>query len=63
MMMDGCHGFGTFFNHSCRMNCEVRGSKNMEIFCNRDILAGEELCITYIDTLLFPVGYRRDVIK
>jgi hypothetical protein len=20
---DGCHGFGTFFNHSCSFNCEV----------------------------------------
>jgi hypothetical protein len=54
---DGCHGFGTFFNHSCKSNCEVRGSKNMEIFCNRDILAGEELCIKYLEhsQMLLPV--------
>jgi hypothetical protein len=62
---DGCHGFGNFFNHSCQANCEVRGSRNMEVFCNSDILAGEELCIGYLDfsKMLLPVGYRRHIIK
>jgi hypothetical protein len=37
----------------------------MEIFCNRDILAGEDLCITYLEhsQMNFSVGYRRHVIK
>uniref|UniRef100_A0A0G4HXN9 SET domain-containing protein n=1 Tax=Chromera velia CCMP2878 TaxID=1169474 RepID=A0A0G4HXN9_9ALVE len=45
---DGCHGFATFLNHSCSFNCEVRGSRNLEIFACRDISAGEELCIPYL---------------
>jgi hypothetical protein len=37
----------------------------MEIFCNRDILAGEEVCITCLEhsQLLSPIGYQRHVIK
>jgi len=44
---DGLHHFSVFYNHSCEPNCEVRGKHNMEIFANRDIEAGEELCISY----------------
>ncbi|KAJ1407988.1 hypothetical protein B484DRAFT_456435 [Ochromonadaceae sp. CCMP2298] len=46
---DGCHGFGTFFNHSCGFNCEVRGVTDMDVYCCRDISTGEEMNITYMD--------------
>ncbi|KAJ1434328.1 hypothetical protein B484DRAFT_473738, partial [Ochromonadaceae sp. CCMP2298] len=58
---DGCHGFGTFFNHSCSFNCEVRGATDMDVYCCRDISTGEEMSITYltIDDLDAGVDIRR----
>ena len=58
---DGLHGFGTFFNHSCSFNCEVRGVTDMNVYCCRDILPGEELTITYLEaeTLDRGVDIRR----
>jgi hypothetical protein len=44
---DGCHGFGTFFNHSCSFNCEVRGATDLDVYCCRDIYTREEMNITY----------------
>lgn len=42
---DGVHGFGIFFNHSCDSNSEVRGSRNLDIYANREIKKGEEISI------------------
>ena len=58
---DGLHGFGTFFDHSCSFNCEVRGVTDMDVYCCRDILSGEELTISYLDnaTLDNDVEIRR----
>jgi len=54
---DGPHHFAAFYNHSCSSNCEVRGETNMEIYANRDIAAGEELCISYIGIYGQSGGY------
>ena len=44
---NGIHHFSSFHNHSCAPNCEVRSMHNLEVVANREILAGEELCISY----------------
>lgn len=41
---------GSFFNHSCVPNvCRVRQGRRMVFLAARDILAGEELCICYVN--------------
>mmetsp|Transcript_72736 Transcript_72736/g.126266 ORF Transcript_72736/g.126266 Transcript_72736/m.126266 type:complete len:606 (-) Transcript_72736:354-2171(-) len=67
---DGLHHFAAFYNHSCAANCEVRGEQNVEIYANRDIEAGEELCISYMgmsggqmNQLDWPVMLRAAVIR
>ena len=46
---DGLHGFGTFFNHSCDANCEMRGATDMNIYSTKKIRAGTELTICYLN--------------
>lgn len=39
------------FNHSCAPNCSVSaGARTLEVVLDEDVAAGEELCISYIDT-------------
>ena len=45
---DGIHHLGSFINHSCTFNAELRGKHHLEIFACRDILVGEEICIPYL---------------
>jgi tetratricopeptide (TPR) repeat protein len=45
---DGIHQFGSFINHSCAFNAELRGKNHLAIFACRDILVGEEICIPYL---------------
>lgn len=57
---DGLHHFGSFYNHSCAPNCEVRGAHDLHVHATRDIAAGEELCISYLgEELDYPATVRR----
>merc|ERR1712087_405058 len=51
--MPGLFIKGSLFNHSCNYNVIYtwKDDKNMVFHAARDIHVGEELCITYIDTL------------
>eukprot|EP00122_Pirum_gemmata_P019544 Pgem_evm1s18291 len=66
---DGIHQFGVFYNHSCFNNCEVRGSRHLEVMTLVDLKVGDELTISYlsadhldgpadISRLLFEKGWR-----
>ncbi|TPX33633.1 hypothetical protein SmJEL517_g03512 [Synchytrium microbalum] len=48
----------SYFNHSCDPNCDVKGGSIMTVTANRDIVEGEPLTITYIETNA-PVSARR----
>lgn len=52
----GIYGVGCLFNHSCDPNLNVQYSEvndeTLSVVALRDIAAGEELTISYIDTLL-----------
>ncbi|KAF9523785.1 hypothetical protein CPB83DRAFT_821022 [Crepidotus variabilis] len=43
--------FGSYFNHNCRPNLKKRSAngRGVEFYTLKDISAGEELCISYID--------------
>jgi ankyrin repeat protein/tetratricopeptide (TPR) repeat protein len=62
---NGIHHFASFYNHSCTPNCEVRSINNLEVVTNRDIAAGEKLCISYIqmDFLDYPAVARQRNLK
>lgn len=61
---DGLHHFGSFYNHSCAPNCEVRGSLDLHVFATRDIAPGEELCISYLGPELDrPVLFRKRILE
>ncbi|CAK9069531.1 unnamed protein product [Durusdinium trenchii] len=50
-------------NHSCNANCDYSWRQDiMEIYAQRKIIAGEELCIPYID-LREPRQVRRQMLK
>jgi hypothetical protein len=57
--------FGSFFNHSCSPNIELRGSKDMHVFAVRDIAAGEQLCLSYLslETLDMNMAFRCPSLK
>ncbi|KAK0199729.1 hypothetical protein DFS33DRAFT_1267930 [Desarmillaria ectypa] len=52
--------WGSYFNHDCSPNVrKQREGRSMQFYATRDIEAGEELCISYID-VNDPVEKRRE---
>lgn len=53
----------SFFNHSCESNCTTsRSGSTLYIVANTDIIAGEEMTISYIDTNR-PVSARQEQLQ
>jgi SET domain-containing protein len=55
---------GALLNHSCAFNTRVSPQKNLvtEWVADREIAAGEELTVSYVDSSL-PVAERRSILK